>query len=111
GLSAHFTVNVAEPSQLVIVQQPSDVIAGRSISPGVSARVEDFFGNGVPGASVDVSLQSGSGVLNGTTTHVTDANGLAVFNGLSIDQIGTKVLRIISGTLVAVDTSSFEVTP
>jgi hypothetical protein len=43
---------------------------------------------------VSLMLASGAGTLSGTLTKLTDTNGLASFNDLSIDQAGSKTLQV-----------------
>src|SRR6185369_11117894 len=77
--------------------QPTDVVAGETISPAVTLRLKDDFGNNVPGSTV--TMNASSGPLVGTTTRITDANGVATFNNLSIANSGSKTLAATSGAL------------
>ena len=71
----------------------------RSIGDPVAA-------SGVP---VTLSLNSGSGVLSGTLTQLTDAAGKATFSDLSLDQIGIKTLLASSPVLTPAASAPFRI--
>ncbi|PYI81453.1 MAG: hypothetical protein DME26_19955, partial [Verrucomicrobia bacterium] len=106
--SASFDVLAAAPSQLAFVQQPTSASAGAVITPAVTVRVQDGFGNEVSGAVVTLTL-NGNGTLSGTTARTTGANGLAVFNDLSIEFAGSKTLLARVGPLGPVESSAFTI--
>src|SRR5439155_1614930 len=110
AISGSFVISSAAASQLVFVQQPSDATAGVAIAPVASVWVTDAFGNNVSGASVTVTLTTGSGVLSGTTTQTSDGSGGATFADLSVDLSGSKKLTASSGTLTSVESSGFNIT-
>jgi hypothetical protein len=83
-----FAVSAGPATQVQFVQQPTDATAGHLLSPAVTLLVTDAFGNGASAVSVSLALGSGSGPLNGTTTRVTDASGIASFNDLSLGTNG-----------------------
>lgn len=85
-------LQAASSGQLAFVQQPTDAMAGATITPAVTVRVEDGGGVAQPGVPVTLALASGSGTLSGTTTRTTDASGVATFDDLSIELAGTKTL-------------------
>jgi hypothetical protein len=91
------TASFSGPSSPVVqslgwIQQPSNVLLGSVISPEVQVQAFGTNGQALAGASVTVSLASGTGNLNGTLSRSTDTNGIAHFNNLSLDQIGTKTI-------------------
>ena len=97
GTSAPFNLLSVTPS---FVQQPSAVNVGASITPAVSVSVNDSTGAVVPGVQVSLTLLSAAGgplpggvVLSGATPALTNAAGIATFAGLSVNQVGTYVLR------------------
>ncbi|HEX7122963.1 MAG TPA: leishmanolysin-related zinc metalloendopeptidase [Gemmatimonadaceae bacterium] len=51
-------------------------LAGALLSQPIDLRVRDRFGNGTPGVTVTLSLESGGGLVSPTTV-VTDASGMA----------------------------------
>jgi hypothetical protein len=110
GLSSIFTVNAAAATSLSFVQQPTDTTAGATISPAVTVRALDTFGNNVPGLTVTISLSTGSGTLNGTITRTTSASGVATFDDLSINVTGTKRLTATASALSTGETSTFAIT-
>jgi hypothetical protein len=95
-----FNIIASSVATLSIVVQPSTTVAGAAITPSVKIKAVDLFDNVVSGLSIDALLNSGTGMLSGTTTQVTNATGVATFNDLWIDLIGVdKVLNFTSGSL------------
>ncbi len=107
-----FAIRAAAASQLVFTQDPSDTIAGESIS-GVEVTVEDQFGNTVTSNSsaITIAIGSGPGDLGGTTA-VNAEEGVADFSDLNIDLAGTHTLSASIGGLDATGTSdAFNISP
>ena len=102
------TVNPGSATKLAFSQQPANAVAGVNISPAVTVRIEDTFGNLVTGDNTtQVSLAigtnpPGNGVLTGGSA-VTVSGGTATFNSLSIDKVGSGY------TLAASSSPSFTV--
>src|SRR5207245_1157787 len=109
--SSNVVVSAAAATSLAFVQQPSDAVAGTAITPAVTVRAQDSFGNNAPGVAVSMSLSTGTGTLSGTTTRTTDTNGLATFNDQSINLVGSKALTASSGALSTGASSSFNISP
>lgn len=63
------------------------------------------------GVAITLSLNSGSGTLNGTLTQSTDPTGRATFGDLSFSATGTKTLRAASSTLTSAISAPFEIVP
>jgi hypothetical protein len=79
------------PDHLAFVQQPTAVRAGDPIGPAVTVEVLDSDGVLVTNQAEDVTLTlagSGGGTLGGTTTR-TSVDGIATFDDLSVDKVGT----------------------
>ena len=74
--------------------------------------IQDAYGNTATGnsSSVTVTINTGSGSLQGTTT-VAAVNGIASFSNLRIDTAGAKTLQLTDGALTSVNTSPFTVSP
>src|SRR5205807_3348801 len=51
ALSVNITAPAANANKLAFVQQPSNAVAGASISPPVTVQVQDQFGNNVAAAN------------------------------------------------------------
>ena len=113
GSSQAVTINVGPASKLVYVQQPTMTPAGEIISPPVTVQLKDAGNNNVmiSGVSVTISLTSGTGTLNGTKIKSTNSNGLATFDNLSIDAVGSKALTATSSGLTPAVSNSFDITP
>src|ERR1043165_4533143 len=79
-------------TKLAFTVQPSNTTAKAAITPGVQVTVQDASGNTVTSATNSVTIaigtNSGSGTLSGTAT-VAAVNGVATFNTLTIDKVGT----------------------
>src|SRR5439155_22323623 len=71
-VSNPFNITAGAVNTVTFVQQPTDTAAGVSITPAVTVRAQDSLGNNVSGATVTMTLQSGAGPLNGTTSRTTD---------------------------------------
>ncbi len=111
AISSAFTILAASASQLVFLQQPTSALPGVALAPAVTVQIQDNFGNNISasGVSITTALSSGTGTLSGTTTRITSAAGLATFNDLSINLVGTKGLTASSGGLASAVSSSFTI--
>ncbi len=105
------TVTPDVATKLVITSEPSNTVAGQSIS-SVVVKVEDQFDNVVTTdtSSISIALASGTGTLNGTTT-VAATNGVATFSNLSINTTGAYTLGVTDGALDVDTSASFSITP
>jgi hypothetical protein len=81
------------PNKLVFVQGPSAVASGQTMTPAVTVQVEDQFNAPTPdsGVSVTVATTPIVTVTGGTAT--TDASGLATFNSMVINTVGSYTLK------------------
>jgi hypothetical protein len=113
--SSTFNIIPATASAVQFGQQPTDVVAGQVISPAVTVRIVDAFGNLVTSAANTVSLTLGAnpgGATLGGTTSVAAVNGVATFSNLTLDRTGTGYTLVASSTsLTAATSNSFNVTP
>ena len=86
-------------TRLVFSTQPSNTAATETITPAITIRVEDAGGNLDANFNGVVTLvldnNPGGSVLSGTTT-VTAVNGIATFDDLSINLVGTSYTLIAS---------------
>jgi uncharacterized repeat protein (TIGR03803 family) len=109
--SNSFTVVAADPTQLVIAQQPSSsTVAGQSIGT-VIVNVEDAFNNVVANDNTTVTLTSDDGSPILGSTSVAAVNGVATFTGLALTEAGTHALFATDGNYRFGETSSFTITP
>ena len=115
ALSAGFTITapVVTPvaSKLIFAQQPSNSLAGATITPAVTVLVEDSSGNTISNATnaVTLTLTGGFG-LTGTLT-VTAQNGVATFSNLTESTVGSYNLSATSPGLSTAISSGFTITP
>ncbi len=102
-------------NKLAFIQQPSNAVAGTTITPPVTVQVQDSLGNAVHTAGISVTLQPDATVrrlkqLSGSATQSTDSSGLATFVNLSISQAGAYTLQANSSGLSSATSSSFTIT-
>jgi hypothetical protein len=102
--SSTFAVTAGAAAALAISSPPAGAAAsGDPLGQQPVIQLQDALGNNSAQAGVPVtaSVASGPGVLAGTTTVPTDANGRAVFTNLAIlGAVGTYTLRFESPGLV-----------
>src|SRR5205809_674705 len=113
--STAFDITPGAARQLAFTVQPSNTVAGATISPAVQVSALDAAGNPVPSftGSVTVALGSnpGGSTLSGTTT-VAAVNGVASFGDLSANKTGTSYALTATATGLTPTTSSgFSITP
>src|SRR5262249_15813984 len=107
--SRSFTI--AATSKLAFLQQPTQTVAGTTISPAVTVAVEDAAGNVIStdNSLVTLTLSQGS-VANGSTTVSKQAvNGVATFNNLSINAIGSYNLTATDSGLPSAQSNPFNI--
>jgi hypothetical protein len=103
-----------QPTALSFTTQPGNTVAGAGFSVAVTE--VDQFGNPTTNASsipVTLAISAGSGTsganLSGTSP-VSTANGVATFNGMSIDVAGQGyLLEATAGGLTTATSTSFDV--
>jgi hypothetical protein len=107
---------VGAANKLAYGVQPSNTVAGASISPAVTVTVQDQFGNTVTSNTSSITLAigtnpPGNGTLSGTLT-VAAVAGVATFSTLSINKTGTGyTLAASDGSLTVATSSTFNITP
>ncbi len=81
-------------NQLVFATSPLTTRANATLNPAPVVQLGDGFGNvdATFNSPITVTLASGPGTLNGTTT-LTASAGTATFGSLNIDRIGTHSLQ------------------
>ena len=113
-VSNAFNVTVGPATKLVYSQQPTAIVAGSTITPAVTATVQDAGNNTVTSSNatvtVAISTNPGGGTLSGTlSTNAT--SGVATFADLSIDKSGTGYKLTVSSTgLTSAVSNTFNVT-
>lgn len=117
--STSVTVNPASAAALAFVQQPTTTVAGATMTPAVTVKILDAYGNLVSGDSTDavsLAITSGTGTAGATLSGggpVTASGGIAKFASLSINQAGTGyTLTATSGTVsgATATSASFSIT-
>jgi len=117
GNSNAFNVTVAPAAQLGVVAQPISLLESTSMATPIQIALEDSLGNTVyydTGTVIGLTIASGpaGAVLTGQTTAST-VNGVATFNGVSANVLGSYTLEasVISppGSIAPVTTAAFSV--
>ena len=112
--SGNVVVSPAAASQLVISQQPSaTATAGVAFATQPIIKEEDAFNNVIStdnSTVVTVSLKSGSGPLQGTTT-ATVSSGVATFTNVADSKAETITLKFTGAGLTSVPSNSIVVSP
>ena len=111
------STNNLPATQLVFTVQPSNVQVNQVIVPAFSVAVQTSTGVTVTGSSaqVTVSLAQGTGTngaaLTGTLTS-SAVNGVATFNNVRVNTVGTGYRIVASAPTLSNGTSgTFDVTP
>ncbi|HEX8212012.1 MAG TPA: invasin domain 3-containing protein [Longimicrobium sp.] len=115
GTSGPITTQVGAAAKLGFVQQPTNTVAGASITPAVTVAIQDANGNTVTtatdGVTIAIGNNPGSGTLGGTVT-VGAVDGIATFPNLSINKAGTGYTLAASATgLTGATSGAFDITP
>ena len=91
----------AQPNKLVFTTEPTSSGAGQTLAP-IAVSIEDTLGNVQTSdntSQIQLTLLQLTGTLSGTTTQ-TAVNGVATFNDLSIDKVGTGYTLLASSVNV-----------
>src|SRR5205823_4826839 len=98
--TATVVVNPSAAAKLVFTVQPTNAVAGASITPAVQVTAQDAQGNTATGftgnVTVAIGTTPGSGTLAGTATVAASA-GVASFANLSINKVGTGYTLTATG--------------
>ncbi len=98
-------------TQIAFTSQPVTTPVSVTL-PAVAVQIEDQTGNPVPQSGATVTLALSAGTLSGTNPQVTDANGKATFNDLSIQPISSGLYLTAScAGFNPVQSSVFNVPP
>ena len=113
--SSAFAVGAGAAAKLAFTVEPSAATSGTAVAPAVQVTVQDALGNTVTAstAGVTVAITSGTGTsgaaLGGTLTQAA-ATGVATFNDLTVDKVGTGYTLTASASgLTSAVSSAFAV--
>ncbi len=115
GATSYGTLTMVAGTQIEMefAQQPSTSNLNAPIAPPVRLQLIDQFGNPVEEGRIDVDIAlnqvSGSGVLSGTTTVETNLFGIAEFNNIQVDAVGSYNLTASSAGLADTTSADFDV--
>jgi hypothetical protein len=114
--TAYTTVSAGTATKLVFSGQPSNTVAGSSITPAVTVSVEDANGNVVTSATTSITVAIGTnpgsppGTLSGTPTE-SALSGVATFSNLKISSDGNGyTLTAAGGSLPGATSTAFNIT-
>lgn len=104
-------VSVAAATQVAILTQPSNASTGTAIPVQPVVEIRDAANQpfAIAGLVITASKASGAGVLSGTVTATTNAQGRATFSNLTITGVGAHTLSFASTGLVTATSASFTV--
>ena len=88
-------------SSMEFIQQPRNAVAGATLN-SVQVRAQDGYSNPIVGASVAMTLQGDAATLNGTLVQTTNSTGIAVFNDLHINTLGSYSLNAGAASVLQV---------
>jgi hypothetical protein len=107
------TYTVDQPTMLAFTNAPNSTAAGSIINgaTGVQVSVEDSGGKaiGFDSSVVTLTLNGGTFASGGNTATATAVNGVATFNNLVINTVGSYTLTASGGTLPNRTSSSFAI--
>jgi len=111
--STTFDISPAAPSRVAFTRQPSNTIAGGTITPAVQATLIDRYGNQATQATLALTVAIGNNPSGGTLSGTTIANavgGVATFANLSVDRAGLNyTLNVGASGLFADNSVGFDV--
>ncbi len=115
GRTYWYAAWLSAPASLEFSVQPTGAEVGDPITPAPTVRVTDQFGNLIDydnSTSITVSLfNPGAAILSGTKT-ATVVNGIATFEGLSIDVSATGyIMQATAGGFPTVYSNAFNIGP
>ena len=113
--TASLTVVGGSAVDVVFGQQPTNTHRNQTISPAVTVRVVDAYGNLVTSGSyliwIAIGSNPGGGTLSGTQLRFS-SGGVATFDNLSINRAGNGYTLATGAIFVGtVTSSSFNITP
>ncbi len=112
-VSSAVQIGAGTPTQLAIITQPAaNARSGVVLATQPVVQLRDASGNAVPVAGVGITAAvSVGGTLRGTVTIATNANGNAIFGGLSIaGVVGSYTLDFTSPLLTGVTSTPIALT-
>ena len=111
--STAFNIVAGAALKLAFSVQPSDTVAGASISPAVEVEIQDALDNIVTTATTTIAIaigtNPGGGALSGTTP-VNAVNGVATFSNLSINKAGVGYTLVADSGFSDVTSTAFNIT-
>ncbi|MFO7799527.1 MAG: invasin domain 3-containing protein [Rhodohalobacter sp.] len=110
-ISNNFTVQPAAPAKLGFVTVPSSGTQNVNLSPPLEVQLFDDYDNVVEegGITVNTSVNSGTGQLQGTTSVQTNSSGVALFDDVSFDDVGVKTVLAEAAGLTSAISSEINI--
>ncbi|MHA8071868.1 invasin domain 3-containing protein [Aquirufa ecclesiirivi] len=110
-----FNISSSGAAKLAFSVQPSNALAGASISPSIKVQILDAAGNpttATDNITLSIDTNPASGTLSGTLTQAA-VSGEATFSGISINKSSASAykLKATSGSLTETISSTFIISP
>ncbi len=109
--SSPFTISPDVANQLAFGSQPSNTDAGNPVSPAVTVKIEDRFGNpetGDNGTLLALGVATGPNITPNGNTAIVHA-GVATFSSLVIHQPGNYTLQATGASLTSPASTGFTI--
>jgi hypothetical protein len=114
GTSQAFDVTAGAVAQLLFTTQPTNTVAGSTITPNVAVVAQDALGNTATAFTGNVTLTLAVNPGGATPNNATVAAvaGVATFSSLFLDKSGTGYqLQASDGTHISAPSSAFNIIP
>jgi alpha-tubulin suppressor-like RCC1 family protein len=108
-VSKAYSLTPGPPSELGFVQQPSNTVAGQTMSPPVAVQVEDAYGNATADNGVTVTLGSNPSATVSGNSAPTNASGLATFSNVVMTAPGSYTLTASTTGLSSAISAQFAI--
>jgi hypothetical protein len=109
-----FTISPNVATHLVFGQAPTATTAGAKVSPSVTVKVEDKFGNVVTSDNSKVTISTATVPTGGTAGAISTlraVSGVATFSKLLFNLAGAYTLKATDAKLTLATSASFTVSP
>lgn len=114
AVSNAFNINpVGTPTKVAFLQEPTNAVAGASVSPAITVAIQDANGGTVTTSTATVNLTiasnanpGGSALSGGTQVSANAVNGIATFSTVSLNKVGVGYKLVAASTGLTNDTSA-----
>jgi hypothetical protein len=102
--------NTPVVGSMAIVQQPTDTLINVGVQPPITVQLKDQFGVDIEVSGTTIVLDATNSINTGTvgTSVLTDINGLATFNSLTMPVAGNYTIEFTSPPLALITSVVFD---